>query len=156
MERKELVERISSLDLEVKRIESCVDVVEDWINASYKATEKKKQLDSHRHFQKLLQLHDERLREMHDHQIEFRTERRNNKSKKLVRETDSSLDNELVDPADWDEYSGNSFMQDQNVEDEEDRYRPIQVITLYVIVNNFWLRIHGIHTLIIIRCIGLY
>ncbi|XP_050324811.1 ATP-dependent DNA helicase DDX11 [Bactrocera neohumeralis] len=126
LERKDLAERISSLDLEVKCIGSTVDVVEDWITASYEATEKKKQLAIHRRFQKMLQLHHDRLKEMYEHQIEFQKERQNNNSKKMVLESDLNQEDE-TDIVDWDEHSANFDRQDQDIHDEEDKYRPIQV-----------------------------
>ncbi|XP_011190818.2 ATP-dependent DNA helicase DDX11 [Zeugodacus cucurbitae] len=128
LERIELTERISSLDQEVKRIGSSVDVVQDWITASYEATEKKKQLATHRRFQKLLQLHDEHLKEMQKHQIEFHKECRNKHSKVLVSKTEANQQNEVTDPVDWNEHTDNSDMQNQGDEvEEEDKYRPIQI-----------------------------
>nr|XP_014093836.1 ATP-dependent DNA helicase DDX11 [Bactrocera oleae] len=127
LERKELAERISNLDLEVKRIGSNVDVVEDWITASYEAREKNKQLGIHRRFQKLLQLHDDRLKKMYEHQKEFHIERRYNNPEKMVRNANLSLENELTDIVDWEEHSANFDSQDQDAKDEEEKYRPIQV-----------------------------
>lgn len=130
-----MAERISNLDLEVKRIGSNVDVVEDWITASYEAREKNKQLGIHRRFLKLLQLHDDRLKKMYEHQKEFHIERRYNNPEKMVRNANLSLENELTDIVDWEEHSANFDSQDQDAKDEEEKYRPIQVKTSYGIVK---------------------
>ncbi|XP_036330360.1 ATP-dependent DNA helicase DDX11 [Rhagoletis pomonella] len=126
LERKELSDRLSSAELEVKRLTSNINMAHDWITAGYAATEKKKELEKLLRCQQLLQIHDERLGEMRERQAVLHKNRRKVISKISKVTNDASLDNKLSETSDWDEKASDAIIQDQEMEREEE-FRPIQV-----------------------------
>ncbi|CAD6998528.1 unnamed protein product [Ceratitis capitata] len=62
MVRRELMERISNMEQDLKRINDSVDVAKDWLSVSYAATEKKRELGELQRLQKLVRVYDERLK----------------------------------------------------------------------------------------------
>ncbi|XP_053964486.1 ATP-dependent DNA helicase DDX11 [Anastrepha ludens] len=127
LERNELAERISSMELEVKSISKSVEVAQDWITVSYAATEKKKELDELHRVQDLIKLHDEQLKEIAERQVEIHKVRRKNFTKKLEVKVDTILDDKVLGTLDWTEKAGDTLVQEPEMEKEEEKFRPIQV-----------------------------
>uniref|UniRef100_A0A182R4W6 DNA 5'-3' helicase n=1 Tax=Anopheles funestus TaxID=62324 RepID=A0A182R4W6_ANOFN len=131
---EELRETIEKLRTEIVRLEKENEISSDWISGQYNAMGQRKQMDELNLLKQSIEDHQKRLLQMKDQGVlhKLRWEKIRAKDDTLKEESlqqDVTIDeDEFLIPEESDNDSDEDANSGRQKEDEEDRYRPVQVI----------------------------